>query len=432
MSLTFIDLFAGAGGLSEGFVKAGYVPLAHIEMNKNACDTLRTRAAYHWLREHNKLEIYKEYLLNKKEREDGSWLWSRVPEKVNNTVIQCEIGDKNISSLFKNVDTLVDNKSVDLVIGGPPCQAYSIAGRARMGKNVELDPRNELYKYYVKFLKHYQPKMFVFENVLGILSAKKGEPFRDLHYLVEKLDYTMKWEVQLASDRGVLQNRRRVIIVGWKNKDKNGNPTNFHYPKLKKEEKKYQVLKDLFADLPERKSGEGGFCEAVNYTKPLSQMKYLQESGIRGIFDFTTQHVARPNNANDREIYKIAIELWRNERKRLDYSKLDSRLQHHKNTKTFLNRFQVVDPDGYCHTVVAHIAMDGHYYIYPTKNPTIENTRSITVREAARLQSFPDDYFFEGSRTTAFKQIGNAVPVLLAYKIAIALKKQLENELQQY
>ena len=177
MSLTFIDLFAGAGGLSEGFVKAGYVPLAHIEMNKNACDTLRTRAAYHWLREHNKLEIYKEYLLNKKEREDGSWLWSRVPEKINNTVIQCEIGDKNISFLFKNVDTLVDNKSVDLVIGGPPCQAYSIAGRARMGKNVELDPRNELYKYYVKFLKHYQPKMFVFENVLGILLAKKENHF---------------------------------------------------------------------------------------------------------------------------------------------------------------------------------------------------------------------------------------------------------------
>jgi len=430
MTLTFIDLFAGAGGLSEGFVRAGYVPLAHIEMDKNACNTLRTRAAYHWLRENNQLDIYKEYLLNKKERENGSWLWSKVPEKIRNTVIQCEIGDETISPLFEKVDALVNNTPIDLVIGGPPCQAYSVVGRARMGKNVELDPRNELYKYYVNFLEHYHPQMFVFENVLGILSAKRGEPFRDLKYLIDKLGYFMDWKIQLASDRGVLQNRRRVIIVGWKKEDRNGNPTNFHYPELEKEKNKYQVFKDLFADLPIRKSGEGNFCEAVNYTKPLSQMKYLQKSGIRGTFDFTTQHVSRPNNANDREIYKIAVELWSKEKKRLDYSKLESRLQHHKNKKIFLNRFKVVDPDGYCHTVVAHIAMDGHYYIYPTKNPTIENTRSITVREAARLQSFPDDYFFEGSRTTAFKQIGNAVPVVLAYKIAITLKNQLDNGLQ--
>ena len=100
-------------------------------------------------------------------------------------------------------------------------------------------------------------------------------------------------------------------------------------------------------------------------------------------------------------------------------------LQTHRNTKTFLNRFNVVDPYGCCHTVVAHIAMDGHYYIYPTLNPTLETVRSITVREAARLQSFPDDYFFEGSRTSAFKQIGNAVPVVLAYKIAEGIKKLL-------
>ncbi len=116
--------------------------------------------------------------------------------------------------------------------------------------------------------------------------------------------------------------------------------------------------------------------------------------------------------------------------KRIDYSKIPAHLQHHKNKETFLNRFQVVDPYGCCHTVVAHIAMDGHYYIYPTLNPTIENVRSITIREAARLQSFPDDYFFEGSRSAAFKQIGNAVPVVLAHKIAEELKEQLANELQ--
>ena len=94
-----------------------------------------------------------------------------------------------------------------------------------------------------------------------------------------------------------------------------------------------------------------------------------------------------------------------------------------KNKKTFLNRFQVVNPDGVCHTVVAHIAMDGHYYIYPTPTPTPENVRSITIREAARIQSFPDDYYFEGSRSAAFKQIGNAVPVLMAYSIALKIKE---------
>ena len=88
-----------------------------------------------------------------------------------------------------------------------------------------------------------------------------------------------------------------------------------------------------------------------------------------------------------------------------------------------MNRFQVVNPDGVCHTVVAHIAMDGHYYIYPTINPTPENVRSITIREAARIQSFPDDYYFEGSRSAAFKQIGNAVPVIMAYKIALKIKE---------
>jgi DNA (cytosine-5)-methyltransferase 1 len=111
---------------------------------------------------------------------------------------------------------------------------------------------------------------------------------------------------------------------------------------------------------------------------------------------------------------------------KINYAKLEPRLQKHKIKDKFLNRFNVVDPDGCCHTIVAHIAMDGHYYIYPTPNPTIENARSITVREAARIQSFPDDYFFEGSRTAAFRQIGNAVPVMMSYNIALSLLNQLE------
>ncbi|MDR0941306.1 MAG: DNA cytosine methyltransferase [Bacteroidales bacterium] len=430
MPLKFIDLFAGAGGLSEGFVRAGYVPLAHIEMDKYACDTLKTRAAYHWLRENNQLSIYKKYLHEKKEKEDGSKLWTQVPDEVIQSVIHATIGKDTINGIFAKVDKLKGDDDVDVIIGGPPCQAYSVAGRARMGEKVEKDPRNDLYKYYVKFLERYHPRMFVFENVLGIRTAKKGEPLRDLTRLVKEAGYDMKVEVQIASEHGVLQNRKRVIIVGWKIEDENGNPTNFHYPELAKEENKYQTLKDLFIDLPERKHGEGQLCAPIEYTKPLSEMKYLKKSAIRSKdFNFTTQHIARPNNPTDREIYRRAVELWQ-QGKRINYSELPPELQKHKNTETFLNRFQVVDPNGCSHTVVAHIAMDGHYYIYPVSNPTIDNVRSITIREAARIQSFPDDYYFEGSRSAAFKQIGNAVPVVLAHKIAEELKEQLTDELQ--
>ncbi|MBP1644840.1 MAG: putative modification methylase HaeIII [Bacteroidetes bacterium] len=422
--LNFIDLFAGAGGLSEGFIRAGFNPLAHIEMNKYACDTLKTRAAFHWLKENGKLNIYKDYLYNKKEKEDGSKLWDQVPKSVIDSVINSEIKVETIDEIFKRVDSLKGKNKIDLIVGGPPCQAYSIVGRARMGDAVKEDPRNELYKFYVKFLERYHPKMFVFENVLGILTAKKGEPLKDLKKLTNEIGYEIELKVQLASDYGVLQHRRRVIIVGWKKEIKD-KPTSFKYPELEKINNNYKVLEDLFIDLPVRKSGEGELCAPVKYAKPLSKMNYLENYDIRkSDFNFTTQHIARPNNEIDREIYKIAVEKWYNGKKRLNYKELPERLQTQKNKETFQNRFQVVDYDGCSHTVVAHIAMDGHYYIYPTKNPTIENVRSITIREAARLQSFPDDYYFEGSRSSAFKQIGNAVPVLLAYNIAKQIKKQ--------
>ena len=268
--------------------------------------------------------------------------------------------------------------------------------------------------------------MFVFENVLGIVTAKKGGPLNDLKELVDHAGYEMQMEVQNASEHGVLQRRQRVIIVGWRKDAKNSKGKKYHYPILEKEQNSYSVMKDLFSDLPVRKAGEGNLTSLVPYSQDLENMPYLKESAIRNNhFDFTTQHIARPHNANDREIYCMAIKQWQEKRRQLDYSKLPAHLQTHKNTKSFLDRYSVVDPDGYCHTVVAHISKDGHYYIYPTPNPTIENVRSITVREAARLQSFPDDYYFEGSRGAAFKQIGNAVPVVLAYKIAKEILKQM-------
>lgn len=410
--MNYIDLFAGAGGLSEGFIRSGFTPIAHVEMNKDACDTLKTRTAYHWLKANKKAIIYSDYL--KSETKKKEELWKKVPAYLINSVINKEISKDTLAEIFNKIDYELNGKNVDLIIGGPPCQAYSVAGRAR--KDMSNDPRNTLYLHYVKFLEKYQPKMFVFENVPGILSAKNGEYLEKILIAVRKAGYevslpTNKNRFLNAKDFGVLQDRKRVIIIGWKKE------LGLSYPEFETKENNFQVLKDLFADLKPLKNGEGTL-NAVEYLKPTTE--YLKQAKIRNGLDIVTQHIARPNNANDLEIYQIAVDEWNNGR-RLNYSKLPERLITHSNTNVFTNRFQVVNGQGVSHTVVAHIAMDGHYYIHPDK----KQNRSISVREAARIQSFPDDYFFEGSRTAAFKQIGNAVPPLLAEKIAEKIKEMI-------
>lgn len=400
--LNYIDLFAGAGGLSEGFVRAGFNPIAHVEMNKDACDTIKTRTAYHWLKENGKVQEYYDYL--KSENKNKEELWGIIPENLINSVINKEISNKTVPDIFNSIDNELGNKQVDLIIGGLPCQAYSIVGRARDPKNMEEDPRNHLYKHYVKFLKKYQPKMFVFENVPGIFSAKNGEFLDKIFRAVRRAGYelslpTNKYKVLNSKDFGVLQDRKRVIIIGWKKE------LGLSYPEFDVSENKFEILKDLFSDLKPLKNGEGTL-NAIKYKNNTTE--YLKQSSIRNGLDFVTQHIARPNNDNDLEIYRIAVDEW-NKGKRLNYATLPTRLIRHNNINSFTNRFQVVNGKGVSHTVVAHIAMDGHYYIHPDK----KQNRSITVREAARIQSFPDDFFFEGSRTAAFKQIGNAVPPLM-------------------
>ena len=407
--MNYIDLFAGAGGLSEGFIRCGFEPIAHVEMNKDACDTLRTRTAFHYLKEENRIEEYYDYVKGKISRDE---LWLKIPENLIKSVINTEISPETLPSIFGKIDKQLGKQKVDLVIGGPPCQAYSVAGRARDPKGMTEDPRNHLYKYYVEFLKRYKPKMFVFENVPGILSANNGGYLELIFEAVREAGYELDKKVLNAKHFGVLQDRKRVIIIGWKKSLK------FKYPHFEENEPQYEILKDLFSDLPKIKNGQGEWG-VVKYVKETNI--YLEKSGIRNGVDFTSQHIARPNNQNDLEIYKIAVNKWVSENKRLNYDELPERLIKHSNTKTFKNRFQVVNHLGLSHTVVAHICADGHYYIHPD----IKQNRSITVREAARIQSFPDDYFFEKSRTTAFKQIGNAVPVLMAEGIAKKIKEML-------
>lgn len=409
---TFIDLFSGAGGLSEGFISAGFNPIAHVEMNKDACDTLRTRTVFHYLKENNKLDLYYDYLHKRITRDE---LWNSVPTELIESVINTEISKKTTQDIFNKIDSSLGNKKVDVIIGGPPCQAYSIVGRARDPKGMVDDPRNHLYKHYVEFLKKYQPKIFVFENVPGILSASNGSFLKKIYNAISRSGYKIEIPPKKhlnSKNFNVLQDRKRVILIGWKKGLK------LKYPDFEENEVKFKIGDSLFSDLPKLKQGEGNLG-IVKYAKPITD--YLKETGIRNGIDFTTQHIARPHNETDLEIYRIAVNLLLKKGKRLNYADLPKRLIKHKNTTSFTNRFQVVNPNGISNTVVAHIAMDGHYYIHPD----IKQNRSISLREAARIQSFPDDFFFEGSRTAAFKQIGNAVPPLMAEGIANKIKEML-------
>ena len=198
---------------------------------------------------------------------------------------------------------------------------------------------------------------------------------------------------------------------------------NLSIPDFKIKSKKEYFVQSIFEDLPTLQAGEG-VDKYFTYTKHTND--YLRKSEIRNGIDILTQHISRPHTEQDKEIYRIAVEGWK-KKERLNYINLPGRLKTHNNIKSFFDRFKVVASDlNRSQTVVAHIAKDGHYYIHPD----IKQNRSITVREAARLQSFSDDYYFEGvnegrNRTAAFKQIGNAVPILMAKVIAEKLKQFL-------
>ena len=411
----YLDLFAGAGGLSEGFIRAGFNPIAHVEMDRAACFTLRTRRAYHWLKDQGKEKQYVDYLNGCISRSE---LYEQAPEAVIQSVINAEIAEATLSDIFGQIDNCLGSQKLDLIIGGPPCQAYSIVGRARSPNKMKGDKRNYLYVLYAEFLKRYEPEYFVFENVPGLLSATDEEDnsYLDLmKNLFRECDYEADSRLLSAENYGVPQNRKRIILVGKKGKSIGSypEPDNCSAPIL---------VKKLLSDLPALKAGEGtlGPCRM----KP-SYDPWLRNVGIRNDVLPVTFHQARPNNKRDLKIYIRAVNLWDKKHVRLKYNELPERLQTHNNKNSFLNRFRVVAGDlQFSHTVVAHIAMDGHYYIHPD----IKQNRSLTPREAARLQTFPDDYYFESTngipyRTTAFRQIGNAVPVLLAQKIAEKLKE---------
>lgn len=410
----FIDLFAGAGGLSEGFLQAGFKPIAHVEMNNYAAKTLETRSAYYHLKDTYNLALYKKYLSGRICRDE---LMKQIPAAVTKTVINQTLSDETLPSVFKTIDGIMkmrDIENVDVIVGGPPCQAYSIVGRAQsshMGTPMKDDPRNYLYKLYARFLKKYQPRMFVFENVTGIETAQGGTIWKNLQKYLKRVGYEIECREQNAQNFGVLQNRRRMIIVGWlKN-------SGLAYPDFVGK-RSDAVVNDLFTDLPKLHPGESN----NTYSKKRPS-RYVTETGIRTKDDVLTLQNCRPNIERDIRIYERVIELWDDGHKRLNYNDLPEELKTHKNRRSFIDRFKVVEGDEhFCHTILAHLSKDGHYFIHPD----IDQHRSITAREAARIQSFPDSYYFEGPRTSQFVQIGNAVPPLMAKGIAKGIFAQLQ------
>lgn len=413
--MKILDLFSGCGGLSEGFRADPFDTIAHIEMDAAACESLITRSAYYYLKENNNSHIYESYLEGKINKKT---LYNELPSSEMSKILNLEISSKTINQIFSEVDAKLNENSLDGIIGGPPCQAYSTIGRARNKDNKAKDERIYLYEYYVDFLERYQPTFFLFENVKGLLSYRDQydellfpkilEEFRNVGYSIDH-------SIINASDYGVSQNRERLFIFGLRNDyDENRQNQINYFESLARLQQHPICVNELFEDLPFVKDGET-INHYISGPTNLEICSYYRKDNL-----CLSQNISRKHNSRDKEIYFIVSEK-KEKGIQLRYNDLPERLKTHNNTTSFVDRFKAIDGEGYSHTVVAHISKDGHYYIHPDK----KQNRSITVREAARLQSFPDDFYFESSRSAAYKQIGNAVPPKLSEKLAKVIKEEI-------
>lgn len=394
---TFVDLFAGCGGLSEGFLKSGFNGLCHVDFDKHACNTLATRL--------------KDYNVSN--------------EEIKKTVLTRDLTQHQ--SVDDILECIGDNK-VDLLIGGPPCQAFSTVGRAQDPNSMKGDKRNYLYKHYIEILDKLQPKIFVFENVVGLLSSKPDGKY--IFPLIvkefEKKGYKVcdKRETVVLNSvhYGVPQIRKRVILIGVRDdlkvdsKDIYNLIEKTHYAPdedVNKKLNKYRTVKDAISDLPEFLPGQGN--EEINFKSKSKNdyVKIMRENNDNRLYN----HVSRNHNSLDRQRYKLlSLNNWQLK----DLNKTRPDLVHY-DPKHFVNRYTVQDFDKPGRTVVAHLYKDGNLFIHPDS----KQERTFTVREAARVQSFPDDFKFMGARTHQYKQVGNAVPPLMSYQIAKAIKKVL-------
>jgi DNA (cytosine-5)-methyltransferase 1 len=408
--LTFIDLFAGCGGLSEGFLQSGkYVALAHVEWEMPMIETLRNRLVDKW--NHSNEDALKRVIHFDIQKTDelinGNWSEDSL-KKYSNT---------NHSEIYQNgMKGLIGKTRVDLIIGGPPCQAYSIAGRAQDKNSMKEDYRNYLFESFVKVVDELKPEVFVFENVPGLLSANPGgkpvteriyEAFKEVGYEIRN-SKLLKKSVYTASELGVPQKRNRVIIIGVKKSSK-----------ISLEELYYEL--DTYKNKITPKNVQDAIGHLPKF-KPLKSFKKLNGKNISHELVEENKvkfHDARFHNERDVEVFRKWLKNDMNksssQNKIAFYNDLMEKKSNHA-------KYRNLEWDKPAPTVVAHLYKDGLMFIHPDVN----QARSITVKEAALLQSFPDDFDFIGSQGFAFKMIGNAVPPEMAKNIALAISQKIK------
>jgi DNA (cytosine-5)-methyltransferase 1 len=343
-NLTVLDLFSGCGGLSLGFEKAGYNIILGIDNWNRSLETFEAN--------HRKA-----------------------------SVLCADISNLALSDIKKEYL----NNGVDVIIGGPPCQGFSISGK----RNVN-DPRNKLYQSFVSFVEYFQPKAFILENVPNLVSINNGKVKNQIIKEFEELGYKVVYKVLLASDFGVPQNRKRVLFVGLKNGSK------FNFPSGKYSEEKITSY-EAISDLPEYDINDGG-----DYTcEPKSDYQKQMRKKSKTVFNHkTARHTEKTISIIDQ------VPDGGN------YKDLPKKLQSTRKVNIAWTRLNSQTPSFTIDTGHRH-----HFHYKFNRIPT--------VREAARIQSFPDNFIFFGTLTDQHKQVGNAVPPLLAYEVSKELLKQI-------
>ncbi len=399
--INIIDLFAGCGGLSDGFEQTHlYETIACVEWEKAPCLTLINRLKTKWNYE-NAEEIVLKFDIQKTKNLINGWT------------------DDTLFGSHKGLDEIVQNsgKSIDAVIGGPPCQAYSVAGRIRDGNGMNDDYRNYLFESYLNVVNHFKPKLFVFENVPGLISAKPGgilivdritDAFEKAGY--EIISNLSKNGIIDCTKFGVPQARKRVIILGVNKSAFKYNVQesllDFYNKLLPNYYSESETVKSAISDLPKlvpldkvavvngkKYSHTNNGVEVLNHSPRMHSQRDIE------IFKLLTNDVLSGKN-----LYKTAESL-----KQLYFEVTGKNSNIHK--------YNVLKWNKPSNTIPAHLYKDGLRHIHPDP----QQSRTITVREAARLQSFDDDFEFHGSITEQYKMVGNAVPPKFAKAIALAV-----------
>ena len=396
-----IDLFAGCGGLEDGFLQSGkYEDIAAVEWLKPQVNTLVKRLETKW----NVKDASERVMHFDIQREDE--LFSGWNDE--------EFGEG------KGLDYFVNQvNGIDIIIGGPPCQAYSVAGRVRDENGMKDDYRNYLFEHYLNVVNRYRPKLFVFENVPGILSAAPdGTPITDLiRKGFAEIGYEIIDDLRIAkvnaSDYSVPQNRERMIIVGVDTKRYSNiqESLNLFYKEILPKYKGDKVLtvKDAIGNLP----ACGAFWDDEHHAK--KQSHETPECSV-------SWHKPRYHNVRDMDTFRLLAQDIESGKREYDSKKISELYERKVGSKSPIHRYHVLEPDLPSTTIIAHLYKDGNRFIhYDSKQ-----SRSITVREAARLQSFDDDFDFVGSQGNAYQMIGNAVPPKLAKAVGLAIAELIE------